>query len=360
MTLHRTESAEVLLDVTQAALSCLRSLQQPSSMAIPEGKSMETRLRLFLEQKVLRRAWAVSPEAEAAALALLPTLKELLLSPQGGLHITARLALLAVTKLASSSAAASEAVSGKAKAKSGSGLSDAVVALVLELQAAYFGKKSRNALGTHGAFVEEVFSKLGDFSVKHLLSGLTDALGTAKSGFLKAEACKVWVGLLSRQRSLAAQSRASLNAALPQALAHVAASLAEAGDKAGALSAKLARPLLAGARDMIAAIRAGAEGGAGVSLEPSTRQALLSAAAALQGSPSPVVSSSAAQLLALVDSLGASQSTPATKTKGLAQAQSQGTKRRERSDSNTSKASSTGGKGEGEGEASAKAAKKKR
>jgi hypothetical protein len=113
---------------------------------------------------------------------------------------------------------------------------------------------------------------------------------------------------------------------------------------------------------MIAAIRAGAEGGAGVSLEPSTRQALWSAAAALQGSPSPVVASSAAQLLALVDSLGASQSTPATKTKGQAQAQSQGTKRRERSDSNTSKASSTGGKGEGEGEgeASAKAAKKKR
>lgn len=262
---------------------------------------MEVRLRLFLEQKLLRKSFAAQQSVETveALQSLFDTLRDYIKSPQAALHPAARLSLLTMSKMAS----ASKSAPLRAKC----------VSVLLELQGMYFDKK--RVLGTYGPFVEEVFSKMGDFSASELLPTLVQAIGSAKSHFLKSEACRVLSALLRQAKGLKEESRVVVLRCCPEALRHIAAALAALGDKGTAL-AKLARPLLNCAKDLLTLLAANS---AKPKELPDAKAALVAALGPYQNSStSPIVVSLSTLVLNLLEGGKAPAGivgTNATKTK---------------------------------------------
>ena len=298
MLVSRIDSVDTLLSLLTDTLACLRTLQQPGNLAIPEGRQMEVRLRLFLEQKLLRKSFtaqgsagdsAESLEIVEALQKLFDTLREYIKSPQAALHPAARLSLLTLSKMASVSKSA------PLRAK--------CVGVLLELQSMYFDKK--RVLGTYGPFVEEVFTKMGDFAVAELLPALVQAIGSAKSHFLKSEACRILSALLRQSKGLKEESRVLVLRHCPEALRHIAAALTALGDKGTAL-AKLARPLLNCAKDLLMLLGANSANATGKSKDlPAAKTALVAALEPYQhSSTSPIVVSLATVVLNLLEGGG--------------------------------------------------------
>lgn len=292
---HRMDNTEILLSIISDSLACLRTLQQPSMMGIPEGRSLEVRVRVFMEQKLLKKALSIpdkekgKSECSTSAIALLNVCKDHLLSTQSSLYITVRMALLALCKMAANS--------------SNAALKKASVDVLLELQEVYFSKKNRNVLGAYGPFIEEVFSKLGDVAAKHLLQHVVSSIGAAKSHFLRAEACKIYTGFLTRasKASLTDETKQAVIKSVPGALGQLGGALAALGETGAAL-AKLARPLLTGAKDMLTVV-IGSSGSSNTTVPAAMRTSLTAAVSMFSTSPSPVVTTLASQVLALLEQL---------------------------------------------------------
>jgi hypothetical protein len=104
-------------------------------------------------------------------------------------------------------------------------LQQTCIDVLLELQEAIFSKKNRNVLGTHGDFVNEVFSRQADLAANQWLSALVSAVGTAKTAYLRGEASRVLAGFVNRGKALQPHSRAELLRQLPVALGHIATAL---------------------------------------------------------------------------------------------------------------------------------------
>jgi len=187
----------------------------------------------------------------------------------------------------------------------------------------YFEKK--RVLGTYGPFVEDVFVKLGDLAAAELLPALVTAIGSAKSKFLKAEACRVLSSFLKQFKAVSDASRATILKHCPGALGHVATALAALGDKGTAL-AKLARPLLTCAKDVLVLLKAQSTSGSSKELvvAGATKKALIAALAPYKQSTSPIVVSVAAQVLLLLGVTEETVAAPSTSTTTTAAAGKKG------------------------------------
>jgi len=345
--LKHVASAELLLSVFSDSLACLRTLQLPGSMAVPEGRQLEVRLRLYMEKGLvpaLREALG-SPgsstgEGGEAAKRLVLELRDALLSNQQGLYITARCALQALVRAAAQTQAAASPASSSSASKPS--LQQTCIEVLLELQEAFFSKKNRNVLGTHGDFVNEVFSRQADFAAHHLLSALVSAVGTAKTAYLRGEASRVLAGFVNRGKALQPHSRAELLRQLPAALGHIATALSllseaplqqqqqqqqQQRQQKGAL-AKTERPLLQAAKDLLTAACHGiSPGGTGAELSPATKEALRVAIAARKSSSaSPVVAALATQALQILEGVKTAPSSAGKRERSDSHGSGTGTK----------------------------------
>ena len=317
-------------------------------MAVPEGRQLEVRLRLYMEKglvpalrKALGSPGSSSGEGGEAAQRLVLELRDALLSNQQGLYITARCALQALVRAAAQTQAAASPASSSSTSKPS--LQQTCIDVLLELQEAFFSKKNRNVLGTHGDFVNEVFSRQADFAAHHLLSALVSAVGTAKTAYLRGEASRVLAGFVNRGKALQPHSRAELLRQLPVALGHIATALSllseappqqqlqqqqqQQRQQKGAL-AKTERPLLQAAKDLLTAACNGiSPGGTGAELSPATKEAIRVAIAARKScSASPVVAALATQALQLLEGVKTAPSSAGKRERSDSHGSGTGTK----------------------------------
>jgi hypothetical protein len=179
---HRLEAPELLLRLFHPLLTCIRKIQSGLTQSLQEGRTFETRLRQFMEQRVSKKKFRLKhfgdSETEEGIKETLDILIEPLMADYGSTAIQLRRlshnCLLCLTR--ASLGGDSESVKDKVGDYTNS------------LLKPYFEKKNSRI---NSSLFEELIARFPDFSMKYLYPTILRGAKEGKSNFLKIDACRL-------------------------------------------------------------------------------------------------------------------------------------------------------------------------